>query len=132
MVAGESGDERSDERPRPPLARFLAPAAFLVAATALVLVVHNSLQAESASERERAATPPARTAAERTERAGSGTEGTTRRRGGQARKRFYRVKEGDTLESIAARFDTTATELLELNPGIDPLALSPGQRIRVR
>jgi LysM repeat protein len=41
------------------------------------------------------------------------------------------VKEGDTLESIAERFGTTVEELIELNPNIDPLALSPGQRIRV-
>ena len=41
------------------------------------------------------------------------------------------VKAGDTLESIAAKFDTTVDDLLALNPGIDPLALSPGQKIRV-
>jgi LysM repeat protein len=41
------------------------------------------------------------------------------------------VKVGDTLESIAAKFDTTVDDLLTLNPGIDPLALNPGQKIRV-
>ena len=47
------------------------------------------------------------------------------------KKQIYRVKAGDTLESIAAKFDTTVDDLLSLNPGIDPLALSPGQKIRV-
>ena len=42
-----------------------------------------------------------------------------------------RAADGDTLESIAAKFDTTVDDLLALNPGIDPLALSPGQKIRV-
>jgi LysM repeat protein len=41
------------------------------------------------------------------------------------------VKRGDTLESIAAKFDTTVDDLLQLNPNVDPLALSPGQKIRV-
>jgi LysM repeat protein len=41
------------------------------------------------------------------------------------------VRRGDTLESIAERFGTTVEALIDLNPDIDPLALSPGQRIRV-
>ena len=39
--------------------------------------------------------------------------------------------ETDTLESIAAKFNTTVDDLLTLNPDVDPLALSPGERIRV-
>jgi LysM repeat protein len=35
------------------------------------------------------------------------------------------------LESIAAKFNTTVDDLLTLNPDVDPLALSPRQRIRV-
>jgi LysM repeat protein len=46
-------------------------------------------------------------------------------------RRVYRVRRGDTLESIAEKFDTTVDDLLQLNPDIDPLALSPGQRIRI-
>jgi LysM repeat protein len=42
------------------------------------------------------------------------------------------VKSGDTLESIAAECDVPLSELLELNPNIDPLALNPGDRIRIR
>ena len=54
------------------------------------------------------------------------TAGTT-----TSKKKIYRVKAGDTLESIAAKFDTTVDDLLALNPNVDPLALSPGQKIRV-
>jgi LysM repeat protein len=54
------------------------------------------------------------------------TAGTT-----TSKKKIYRVKAGDTLESIAAKFDTTVDDLLALNPDVDPLALSPGQKIRV-
>jgi LysM repeat protein len=41
------------------------------------------------------------------------------------------VKSGDTLEAIAARHGTSVERLLELNPEIDPVALTIGQRIRV-
>ena len=50
---------------------------------------------------------------------------------GLKKKKIYRVRSGDTLESIAAKFHTTVDDLLQLNPNVDPLALSPGQKIRV-
>jgi len=108
--------------------RVLAPLAFFTAATVLVLLVHSSL---SSDEGRTSAPPAARTATG----GGAGTatgEPTTTRGSAARRKRFYRVRAGDTLEAIAARFDTTTADLLELNPEIDPLTLTPGQRIRIR
>jgi LysM repeat protein len=35
------------------------------------------------------------------------------------------------LGTIASRHNTTVDQLLTLNPGVDPSALQPGQRIRV-
>jgi LysM repeat protein len=55
------------------------------------------------------------------------TTGTTPAAG----TRFYRVESGDTLESIAAEHDTSVEALLTLNPNVDPVALTVGQRIRV-
>jgi LysM repeat protein len=81
--------------------RIAAPAAFFLAATILVILIERGLNGDPQ-------TP------------------TTSKK-----KQIYRVKGGDTLESIAAKFDTTVDDLLALNPGIDPLALSPGQKIRV-
>ena len=46
--------------------------------------------------------------------------------------RFYRVKTGDTLESIATRFDVPVATLRELNPKVDPVALQKGTRIKLR
>ncbi len=106
--------------------RLLAPLAFFVAATVLVLVVHRALNADSG------ATPtPAPTVNE------PGTSVTqpstsTRDEAPPAKKRFYRVQPGDTLDAIAARFKTTTQELIDLNPNIDPLSLSVDQRIRIR
>jgi LysM repeat protein len=102
------------------MVRVLAPIAFLAAATLLVVLVQRALRDEPGD-------------------AGTATTGetvvvttdTVEADGGEVERRFYRIKVGDTLESIAERFDTTVEELLQLNPGVDPLALTPGQRIRV-
>ena len=100
-------------------ARLAAPAAFFGAAIALIVLVQRGL--DSGSTTEATTTPPAVTAP-------TSTEGTT---SASKERRVYRVRRGDNLESIAAKFDTTVDDLLRLNPDIDPLALSPGQRIRV-
>lgn len=109
------------ERARVWVARLAAPVAFFLAATILLVLVTGALRTdESASETTPATVPTGPTT----------TDPTTT--GPPARKRFYRVRSGDTLESIAARFDTEVELLLELNPAIDdPLALQPGQRIRI-
>ena len=44
---------------------------------------------------------------------------------------FYRIKAGDTLETVAAKKNTTVDDLIQLNPNIDPNNLQPGQRIRI-
>jgi LysM repeat protein len=114
----------SENRLRVWSARFLAPAAFFFAAVVLILLVQNGLGSEGSDNE---STTPATV----TQPTGTGG-GTTTTGSRPARRRFYRVREGDTLDSIAVQFDTTVEALLELNPGIDPLALSPRQRIRVR
>jgi Tfp pilus assembly protein FimV len=118
--------ERDERREGTSWARLVAPVAFFAAATALILIVHNSLQARP-EEPQPQATPTTPTTGPR---AAGGTQTTTTTPA--RRRRFHRVQSGDTLESIAARYDTSVEQLLELNPEIDPLALSPGQRIRVR
>jgi hypothetical protein len=118
--------ERDERRDGTSWARLVAPVAFFAAATTLILIVHNSLQARPEEPQPRTA-PTTRTTTGARAPGGTQTMTTPARR-----QRFHRVQSGDTLESIAARYDTTVEQLLELNPEIDPLALSPGQRIRVR
>lgn len=104
--------------------RLLAPLAFFVAATVLVLVVHRALNADSGAT----ATPAPRVSEPGTSvtQPSTSTQGET-----PAGRRFYRVRPGDTLDAIAARFKTTTADLVILNPNIDPLSLSVGQRIRI-
>jgi LysM repeat protein len=102
-------------------ARLVAPLAFFGAATVFIILVQagfNSGSTETGASPTVTTSPPTTTA---------GTTTTTR----SGKKKFYRVKSGDTLESIAAKFNTTVDDLLALNPSVDPLALSPRQRIRV-
>jgi spore germination protein YaaH len=105
--------------------RLLAPLAFFTAATILVLIIHNSLTAESEGSTTPTITLPDTNAGE------TGATGPTTTIGTQ-KKRFYRIREGDTLEGIALRFDSTVDDLLVLNPAIEPNSLTPGRRIRVR
>jgi LysM repeat protein len=100
-------------------ARLVAPVVFFAAATVLIILIEAGLNGGSNST----TTPSTPTLSTPT-----GTAPTTT---GKAKKKFYRVRRGDTLESIAAKFDTTVDDLLQLNPTVDPLALSPGQKIRV-
>jgi LysM repeat protein len=105
------------------VARVAAPLAFLVLATLGIVAIRSALN-ESPSTRPATTTPTVATTAPET---GTATTETTATTEGQ----FYRVQAGDTLESIASRSGTTVERLLELNPGIDPVALRIGQRIRV-
>jgi LysM repeat protein len=102
-------------------ARLVAPLAFFAAATVLVVLVQNGLNDGSAGT-------GTGTFVTTTNEGSTTTTGTTT---GKKHKRIYHVRQGDTLESIAAKFHTTVDDLLQLNPDVDPLALSPGQRIRV-
>ena len=101
--------------------RIAAPAAFFLAATILVILIERGLSESSSSAP--ATTRPTTSVADTTTNSGTTSS--------KKKKQIYRVEPGDTLESIAAKFDTTVDDLLSLNPGIDPLALSPGQKIRV-
>ena len=99
--------------------RIAAPAAFFLAATILVILIERGLNGDAQTPTTVLHTT---SAPDTTTAAGTTTSN---------KKKIYRVKAGDTLESIAAKFNTTVDDLLALNPNVDPLALSPGQKIRV-
>lgn len=107
------------------VARVAAPLAFLLAATVAVLLIRSAIRAD---ENEPAATRETPTLTAPTTTRPDTTPNTTVQ---EPPARFYEVQEGDTLATIADSEGTTVERLLELNPGIDPVALSIGQRIRV-
>lgn len=120
------------ERRRSPL-RFLAPLALVAFGLALFYIVSSSTVTDSGPSRPAAGAP----AAEEDE--GSTAADRARRRRAQRRKRdnelprdVYRVKPGDTLDGIAQTTGRSTEQLIELNPELDPQALGPGQRIKLR
>jgi LysM repeat protein len=113
-------------RGNPRVARWLAPAAFLAAATIAILIVRSGL-----SNDDEATPPPATT----TTAPATTTRPQTTRPATTApapAAEFYVIEAGDTLAVIADRYETTVEELLVLNPDIDPVSLTIGQRIRVK
>ena len=115
---------------RSPL-RILAPIALVVAALALVLVLSNSggsgndsgsTSANSAEKaRDLGQTPKERRRARR-----------QRGSGDKLPSDVYVVKTGDTLGGIAQKTGVPVERLQELNPTLDPQALTSGQRIKLR
>jgi LysM repeat protein len=106
---------------RAEVARFLAPAAFLLVVTVAVLLVRAGLEGGGKTA----------TATTRATKPQPITSRTTTTRPKPAARRFYTIQSGDTLETVAAKFGTTTQKLLALNPNIDPHALSIGQKIRI-
>lgn len=98
--------------------RYGLPTAFLLLATATILVLQPVLHDNPAAPAVRQPLPAARVASDRP-------------RVRSTRASAYSVRSGDTLGTIAERFGTTVDELLVLNPGIDPHALRVGQPLRV-
>jgi len=100
---------------RAELIRYGAAAAFLVAVTIAALLIRSGLNTV-----DRSSTPP------------PPRHVTTVKYVPPAKRRYYRVRSGDTLAAIAIHFNTTVTALRLLNPGIRATALNIHQRLRVK
>lgn len=106
------------------VARIAAPAAFLLAATIAVLLVRAALRDESQPPR------PATTAVTTTA-PNQGAARAPRPRADRQAGNFYVVQSGDTFGTIADAHGTSVARLVQLNPRVNPRALTVGQRIRV-
>jgi LysM repeat protein len=127
-----------DPRRREQLTRYGAPAAFLAAVTIAAILVKAGLNGSSSTTVAITSSSTARTttAATTTTKlvltapAVSTTTMTTETTTPGAE--YYVVVSGDTLGSIAQKYNTTVDELTTLNLGIDPTALTVGQKIRIK
>jgi LysM repeat protein len=122
-----------EPRTRRELTRYGAPAAFLAAVTIAVLLVKAGMSGgDDSTTNVSPATTRATTSSPTTTKlvltapAATTTTTTTPQEG-----EYYVIESGDTLGTIAAKYDTSVEELLRLNPGIDPTALRVGDRVRV-
>lgn len=107
-------------------ARFLAPLALAAFVVALFMVVSSSTDPDGdegepnqATESRPASSP---------EDGGDGEEEAERPR----QRRRYTIRPGDTPSSIAEETGVPLEDILRLNPELDPQALTPGTRIRLR
>jgi LysM repeat protein len=122
-----------DPRTRRELTRYGAPAAFLAAATIAVILIKVGLRDDSEAEPTTVGAIPTAAATTTAPRVTTqlvltdSTPATTTEQEGE----YYVVQSGDTLGSIALKYDTTVEELVRLNPDVDPTSLHIGDRIRV-
>jgi LysM repeat protein len=120
---------------RAEIARYAAPAAFLLALTIGVLLVRAALGGGGGGG-EGVTALTGRTATATRTAAATTTQATTTVAESDAaptaeETRLYTIESGDTLETVAAKSGTSVDELLRLNPGIDPHALRIGQKVRI-
>ena len=127
-----------DPRRREQLTRYGAPAAFLAAVTIAAILVKAGLNGSSSTTVAITSSSTARTttAATTTTKlvltAPPGSTTTTTTETATPGAEYYVVVSGDTLGSIAQKYNTTVDELTTLNLGIDPTALTVGQKIRIK
>jgi LysM repeat protein len=126
-----------DPRRRQELTRYGAPAAFLAAVTIAVILINSGLNSDAGSTTTVRLSPTTTRAATistttklvlTTPQATTATTTETTTPGAE----YYAVQSGDTLGSIAQKYSTTVDELMTLNPGIDPITLRIGQKLRVK
>jgi LysM repeat protein len=101
------------------LARLLAPLALAAVVVGVYLIVHPAL------EKNQSTVSRSDTTAQTT---------GTRHRSHKPRPKFYVVKSGDTLSSIAQHTGVGLGRLTALNPSVSapPYSLQTGQRLRLR
>jgi LysM repeat protein len=95
-------------------ARFLAPIALIAVIAGTYVIVQHGLT--SKKHKTQAAV----------------TSHLTRSQRKYAKKRFYVVQAGDSLSVVSERTGIAVGTLEALNPSVDPNALHPGQRLRLR
>jgi LysM repeat protein len=100
-------------------ARYLVPLAIAAVAAAAYLIVHHALIHKN--------TPTASVPLVHT-----GTTATATTHTVSLKSKFYVVQPNDTLSKIAAHTGVSVSALEALNPGVNPNALRPSQKLRLR
>ena len=122
-----------DQRTRRSPARFLAPLALIAVVVALLAIVSgspkNGSTGSSSSSTSAGTTTSARHKARTTPT--SGKTGTTTGKL-DANPKSYVVKVGDSLSTIADKTGVPLDTIVQLNPAVDPNAMTAGQKIRLR
>jgi LysM repeat protein len=108
-----------------PVARYGAPAGFLLAATVAILLIHSALGGKTVPTQAPETTTRPRSVATTTVAA------TKPKPKPKPSARYHVVRSGEGFDSIAVAEHTTVAEIQALNPGVSSNALHVGQKIRV-
>ena len=123
---GGSGSPRRPREVKPGGgARLLAPVALVVVALACFGVVSTSGNDDKASTSNGAA-------AEKSGESSTGNDSAAVENKSEPTRSVYKVKAGDSFSAIAVKFGVDANTLTELNPDVDPRALQPGQKLKLK
>jgi LysM repeat protein len=117
-----------DPRTRRSPARFLAPLALIAVVIAFLMIVNSSNTGGSNSATETGGTATQTSSKSKTTSKTSTAKAKAKARG----SRFYVVQVGDTLGGIASKTGVPLARIQELNPNVDPHAMTSGQKIRLR
>lgn len=102
-------------------ARFLAPLALVAFAIAFFVIISNATK-DSGEQASPAGSTPAKTA----------KSGEPAKKKHKKKPKTYVVKAGDTPSGIAVKVGVPLDTLLQLNPELDPQAMTPGTKLKVR
>lgn len=106
-------------------ARFLAPLALVAVVVALWLIVNHSLDTGSGGS-------GATTTEQESPAPGAKNASRPKKNKKKHAKRTYTVKPGDTPSGIAEKTGVPLEKIEELNPDLDPQALAPGTKLKLR
>jgi LysM repeat protein len=101
-------------------ARFLAPLALLAVIGALYLIVKPQSSGDSGSATPTTTAQPAKKQ--------SAKKSTHKKK----TPKTYTVQSGDTPSGIAEKAGISLAKLEALNPSLDPQALAPGEKLKLR
>ena len=109
--------------------RYAAPAAFLLAATIAIVLIHSGLQSGTSTTGAPPVTAPTapRKHVSVTTTTSSRTTKTT-----PSAKRFWTVAAGDTFGVISSKSGVPVATIEQLNPNVHSTSLFIGEKIRIR
>jgi LysM repeat protein len=114
--------------PREDWRRYVAPAAFLLAATIAILLIRSGLKAGTPAATTAAVSIPAqpqKTVSTSTTTVGGRTTTTSG-------PRFWTVQAGDTFGVISTKTGVPVATIQQLNPNVKSTSLFIGQKLRLR
>jgi LysM repeat protein len=117
-----------DQRTRRSPARFLAPLALIAVLVAFMAIVSGSGGGGTTTTTDQSSN----TTASQTSSSATKTGSKTKKKPVKDSKKTYTIQAGDTLGGIAAKTGVPLSRIEELNPSVDPHAMTTGQEIRLK